>query len=54
MREPDPALAVERHEGQDLAALRVADMVEYNEALQAYSLVDLATEDAFFVLEKPA
>ncbi len=36
------------------AALRVADMVEYNEALQAYSLVDLATEDAFFVLEKPA
>ena len=36
------------------AALRVADIVEYDDALQAYSLVDLATEDAFFVLEKPA
>jgi SAM-dependent methyltransferase len=35
------------------AALRVADMVEYDAALQQYSLVDLATEDAFFVLEKP-
>ena len=35
------------------AALRVADMVEYDQALQAYSLIDLATEDAFFVLEKP-
>lgn len=36
------------------AALRVTDMVEYNDALQAYSILDLATEDAFFVLEKPA
>lgn len=38
------------------AALRVADMVEYpacTDALQAYSVLDLATEDAFFVLEKP-
>ncbi len=35
------------------AALRVTDMVEYDDSLQAYSLVDLATEDAFFVLEKP-
>lgn len=36
------------------AALRVADMVEYDASLQGHSLVDLATEDAFFVLEKPA
>lgn len=36
------------------AALRVADMVEYDAALQGHSLVDLAVEDAFFVLEKPA
>lgn len=36
------------------AALRVSDLVEYDDALQAYSLVDLATEDAFYVLEKPA
>ncbi len=36
------------------AALRVADMVEYDDALQAHSLLDLAIEDAFFVLEKPA
>jgi hypothetical protein len=35
------------------AALRVTDMVEYDDALQAHSLVDLAVEDAFFVLEKP-
>lgn len=35
------------------AALRVTDMVEYDDSLQAYSLVDLATEDAFFLLEKP-
>lgn len=35
------------------AALRVADMVEYDDALQRHSLVDLAVEDAFFVLEKP-
>lgn len=35
------------------AALRVADMVEYDAALQDYSVVDLAVGDAFFVLEKP-
>jgi SAM-dependent methyltransferase len=35
------------------AALRVADMVEYDDSLQQHSLVDLAVEDAFFVLEKP-
>ena len=35
------------------AALRVTDMVEYDDALQTHSLVDLAVEDAFFVLEKP-
>lgn len=35
------------------AALRVADMVEYDASLQKHSLVDLAVEDAFFVLEKP-
>lgn len=35
------------------AALRVTDMVEYDDALQRHSLIDLATEDAFFVLQKP-
>ncbi len=35
-------------------ALRVSPMVEYDDSLQDHSLVDLACEDAFFVLEKPA
>ena len=35
------------------AALRVADMVEYDGRLQNYSIVDLSLLDAFFVLEKP-
>jgi len=35
------------------AALRSCDMVEYTDALQDYSIVDLATEDAFFTLRKP-
>jgi hypothetical protein len=35
------------------AALRVADMVEYDDRLQNYSIVDLSLLDAFFVLEKP-
>jgi len=36
------------------AALRVADMVEYDDRLQNYSIVDLSLLDAFFVLEKPS
>lgn len=35
-------------------SLRVSTMVEYDDSLQGHSLVDLACEDAFFVLEKPA
>lgn len=35
-------------------ALRVSPMVEYDEHLQGHSLLDLACEDAFYVLEKPA
>lgn len=36
------------------AALRVADVVEYDDSMQSHSLVDMAVEDAFFVLEKPS
>lgn len=36
------------------AALRTVDMVEYGPALQEYSILDLAVEDAFFTLQKPA
>lgn len=35
------------------AALRVADRVDYSDELQGYSILDLAIEDAFFVLMKP-
>lgn len=35
------------------AALRASDVVEYSPELQAYSLLDLAIEDAFFTLQKP-
>jgi len=34
-------------------ALRTSDLVEYDAALQPYSLVDLAVEDAFYTLRKP-
>jgi ubiquinone/menaquinone biosynthesis C-methylase UbiE len=36
------------------AALRVNDVVEYSPELQQYSVLDLAVEDAFFTLQKPA
>ena len=36
------------------AAIRVSDMVEYSAELQPYSVLDLAIEDAFFTLQKPA
>ncbi len=36
------------------AALRVNDVVEYSPELQQYSVLDLAIEDAFFTLQKPA
>ncbi|MDP2760773.1 MAG: class I SAM-dependent methyltransferase [Sideroxyarcus sp.] len=36
------------------AALRACDMVEYSTELQPYSILDLAVEDAFFTLRKPA
>jgi SAM-dependent methyltransferase len=36
------------------AALRTSDIVEYDAALQPYSLVDLAVEDAFYTLRKPS
>lgn len=36
------------------AAIRVSDMVEYSPELQPYSILDLAIEDAFFTLQKPA
>jgi SAM-dependent methyltransferase len=35
-------------------ALRTSDIVEYDAKLQPYSLVDLAVEDAFYTLRKPA
>jgi hypothetical protein len=35
------------------AAIRASDQVEYTPALQAYSILDLAIEDAFFTLRKP-
>lgn len=35
------------------AAIRSSDMVEYDLALQQYSIVDLGIEDVFFVLQKP-
>ncbi|MDX8389747.1 MAG: class I SAM-dependent methyltransferase [Mariprofundaceae bacterium] len=35
------------------AALRVSDIVQFTPELQSHSILDLATEDAFFVLEKP-
>lgn len=35
------------------AAIRASEMVEYSPELQQYSLLDLATEDAFFTLQKP-
>lgn len=36
------------------AALRVNDVVEYSPELQQHSVLDLAIEDAFFTLQKPA
>lgn len=36
------------------AAVRASDMVEYCPELQPYSILDLAIEDAFFTLQKPA
>jgi SAM-dependent methyltransferase len=36
------------------AALRASDRVEYSPELQSYSILDLAVEDAFFTLQKPA
>lgn len=36
------------------AAIRVSDMVEYSHELQPYSILDLAIEDVFFTLQKPA
>jgi len=36
------------------AAVRACDMVEYSAELQPYSILDLAVEDAFFTLQKPA
>ena len=36
------------------AALRVNNVVEYSPELQHYSVLDLAIEDAFFTLQKPA
>jgi SAM-dependent methyltransferase len=36
------------------ATLRAADMVEYDDRLQQYSIVDLSLLEAFFVLEKPS
>lgn len=36
------------------AAIRASDMVEYSPELQDYSILDLAIEDAFFTLQKPA
>jgi SAM-dependent methyltransferase len=34
-------------------ALRTSDIVEFGPALQPYSLVDLAVEDAYYTLRKP-
>lgn len=36
------------------AAIRTSDMVEYSPELQSYGILDLAVEDAFFTLQKPA
>jgi ubiquinone/menaquinone biosynthesis C-methylase UbiE len=36
------------------AALRTNDCIEYSPQLQAYSILDLGVEDAFFTLRKPA
>ena len=48
-------LALQRYGYTKLrAALRVSDMVEYSPELQRYSILDLAIEDAFFTLQKPA
>lgn len=35
------------------AAIRASDLVEYTPQLQAYSILDLAIDDAFFTLRKP-
>ena len=35
------------------AAVRTSDIVEYDEALQPYSILDLAVEEPYIALKKP-